>query len=89
MGSASAGRAPGHWRDGTDPSVRLERTHTPGASHRTRGRRWRDQQGGGRGTLSSVKTVEYHLTKVMKSSDARSRTHLARLLHEAADQSPT
>lgn len=32
----------------------------------------------------SVKTVEYHLTKVYQKLGARSRTHLARLLHEAA-----
>ena len=35
----------------------------------------------------SVKTVEYHLTKVYDKLGARSRTHLARLLHEAADRS--
>ena len=37
----------------------------------------------------SVRTIEYHLTKVSEKLEARSRTHLARLLHEAAEQSPT
>jgi DNA-binding CsgD family transcriptional regulator len=37
----------------------------------------------------SVKTVEYHLTKVYQKLGARSRTHLARLLHEGSgDRSP-